>query len=257
MTKIVPQLHEILAVESDAEKTASENLSAIKDQFTSKGHLFVGVEKRLEMYDEKDKYMEKGFKEKQEVTLTVTDVLNDVSSHLIRHIDILAQKERTNQNAREDVTLPNGKTIIKDIPATMLLGLERWIKRWKTLYLAIPTRQSGLQWNPDKSIGKNIFMLAEPEKKHKTKNRTFHKVVYEATKEHAAQIHEWTEDVPVGQYITNHWSGMISQAQKTDLIERIDMLLSAVKKARMRANTQEVAKIEIGKKLINFIHEDI
>ena len=53
--------------------------------------------------------------------------------------------------------------------------------------------------------------------------------------------------------ITTTWSGMISSAQKSAILGRMDKLIRATKKARQRANTQEVVKVTISKKLIDFL----
>ena len=47
---------------------------------------------------------------------------------------------------------------------------------------------------------------------------------------------------------------MITPTRKAELIERVDNLLRAVKKARQRANSTEVKDIHIGKVLMGYIN---
>ena len=78
--------------------------------------------------------------------------------------------------------------------------------------------------------------------------------MYDATKEHPAQVESITTDVAIGKITVNNWSGMLSPAQKSILLGKIDTLIRAVKKARQRANTTEVVKVNIGDKLFDFIN---
>ncbi len=80
-------------------------------------------------------------------------------------------------------------------------------------------------------------------------------MLYEATKEHPAQVKEIVEDLPIGAILEQEWSSLITPATKADLIDRCDILLRAVKKARARANEldTDVATNKIGKKLLEFI----
>ena len=79
-------------------------------------------------------------------------------------------------------------------------------------------------------------------------------VLYEATKEHPAQIDKWTEDVKVGRYLVHTNSGMITPATKAEILGRLDKLAQAAKQARMRANTAEVVQWKVGKTLMDFIN---
>jgi hypothetical protein len=80
-----------------------------------------------------------------------------------------------------------------------------------------------------------------------------HKVLYDATEEHPAQLETWSEDIPIGKFTETLWSGMLSPAEKSAKLGRIDKLLRAVKKARQRANAVDVVDVTIGKELFNYI----
>ena len=47
---------------------------------------------------------------------------------------------------------------------------------------------------------------------------------------------------------------MISPAEKSAILGRLDKLTRAVKKARQKANTAEVTKVTIGEELFKYIH---
>ncbi|YAG12836.1 hypothetical protein NSTC745_02147 [Nostoc sp. DSM 114161] len=67
-------------------------------------------------------------------------------------------------------------------------------------------------------------------------------VLYEATKEHPAQVKESSEDVPEGTWRTVKFSGAISQARQNELLRRVDKLMQEVIFAREQANSLEVTQ---------------
>lgn len=244
------KLHEILAVESDLQNTAFKIMDEAKKTFSGRPAHFFGYHKKLDNYDESAPETPE---EHQAMVTTVQDKLDYMKEHVTRYFDVVAQKDVTNQKACADVIV-DGDTLLEKVPATFLLGMETKLKKLRDVYDAIPTLPPGVIWEADISQGPNIFRTKYPEKKFKTAKTFQHKVLYDATDKHPAQIERWEEDVPVGMYITERWSGMISPAQKSVLLGRIDKLLRAVKKARMRANTEEVEDLNVGDKIFGYIH---
>jgi hypothetical protein len=170
----------------------------------------------------------------------------------VKYLDAVLQKESTNQSAKADLIV-DGKTIAKDIPATFLLGLETKIKMWKQMLEAVPTLQPGLAWAHDEVLGRHVYATKNPEELAKTKKTLRYQIMVPATDKHPAQVEKWNEDVPVGKYIIRKWCGMLSPAEKSDLLARLDKLSHGVKQARQRANCQEVVPINIGQSLIDFL----
>jgi len=173
--------------------------------------------------------------------------------HIVRYLDAVLQKERTNQEARSDLVV-DGTVIAKDVPATFLLGLETKLKTVRSVYETIPTLQPGIKWERDDTQGKDVYRRAHPEEKFRTKKNMKNHVVAEATKEHPAQVQVYNEDEKVARIVTDTWCGMVSPAEKSALLGRIDKLIRAVKKARQKANTTEVIKTTIGKELFTYIN---
>ncbi|MGK0291190.1 MAG: hypothetical protein ACI86H_002657 [bacterium] len=127
--------------------------------------------------------------------------MSDVFEHIVHYLDVVLQKERTNQEARADIIV-DGVTLAKEVPATFLLGLETKIRQWKTLLEEIPTPAQGIAWEKDETRGDGIYKMAHPEKKFRTGKTYKSKVLYEATEKHPAQIKEWEEAENIGMYIT-------------------------------------------------------
>ena len=79
-------------------------------------------------------------------------------------------------------------------------------------------------------------------------------IKYEATKEHPAQTELIDKDVQIGTIEEQEWSGLFTPAQKSELLNRVEMVSRAVRRARSRANEAEVNKsAKIGSKLLGFI----
>jgi len=69
-------------------------------------------------------------------------------------------------------------------------------------------------------------------------------------------VHDLVVAIPT---LDQEWSSLITPALKSELLERCDILLRAIKKARSKANEQEleVSKHKIGKKLLEFIFQPL
>jgi hypothetical protein len=171
----------------------------------------------------------------------------------VKYFDCLLQKEATNQTAVADLVV-DGVVLAQKLPATLLLGWETRIKQIRELYEAIPTLQPGVAWEEDKNQRPGVFRAQNVEKAHKTEQRIQHKILVAADDHHPAQVEKWSEQVPVGIFTQERWSGMVSPAKKAELLEKIDTLLVAVKKARQRANQAEVVQGTVTQKLYEFIH---
>lgn len=245
------KLHQLIAVEPELENSYKAILKETQTVFEKKPQLFFGWLKTYTAFDAEDvtNYTD----ERQELVTTVRRRLQYQKISAASYFDCLLQKEVTNQSAVADLTV-NGILIDTGLPATFLLGLEKRIVALRTLYQTIPTLPQGIAWKIDDIQGQDIYKAEYPERKFKTQ-RTFNsKVLYEATKEHPAQIEKWDETINVGEYSIDKWCGMISSADKADILARIDMLLIAVKKARQKANECKVVDRKIGDKLMNFIN---
>jgi len=83
--------------------------------------------------------------EQKEMTTTVHDKLEYMFGSVAEWLDAVLQKERTNQEARADIILPDGSALATDIPATFLLGMESKLKELREVFLATPTLQPGIR----------------------------------------------------------------------------------------------------------------
>ena len=242
-------LHELLAVEGDLDGAQKKILEETRTTFTKKSDHFMGQHRKLEMFIEDGIDYPEEFKK---IDTTVQQKLDHMKKTEIRYFDAILQKEATNQVAMADLIV-DGVTIGSGLPATFLLGMETRLKHLRAAYEVIPTLQPGISWVKDESQGPNIYKTEKPAEKLKTETVIEPVVLYEATKEHPAQVKESSKVNTVGKYVLTSWSGMITPAEKSVLLGKLDKLIRAFKQARQRANMTEVVRKSIGKELFAFI----
>lgn len=245
------KLHEILAVEGDLDGTAKLVMDEAVATFSKKPDHFVRLERTQEMFDE-DRQRENTSESKEMVT-TVADKLDYLRKPIGKWWDNFVKKEATNQVAKADVVI-DGQTLLTGLPATALLGLETKLKRLRAVYETIPTLQPGRNWEHDPDQGPHIYRARDDEIRSKTEKQLRFTVMVPATEQHPAQVEKTYVDAPIGTITVRAWSGMISPAEKSEFLERIDNLIRAVKKARQRANTTEAVSVKVADQLFNYIH---
>ena len=249
MSKAKTELHQILAVEGDLQGKSQLILQETFKTFNEKQNLFYGFLKKYEPYDE----MGQGLpEESKELDDTVPSKLDYAVKNFTKYLDCIATKEATNAVATAPLII-NGEVIHEALPATLLLALENKMKGIRPILESLPTLTKGVEWKEDTNKGKNIYITTKETRTQRTVKEPKFRVLYEATKEHPAQIEKWMESVAVGEFVLQQWSGNITSAEKARIIERFDEVLRAVKKARMKANSTEIVDTKIAKKLFDYV----
>lgn len=248
------KLHEILAVEPERERTAKKIIDEATKTFSDKPNMFIGAHKTWQMFEDAAQHQAPA-DEHQALATTVPDKLDWVQKNVSRYFDTNLQKECANQKAKADLIV-NGVTIATDLPATFLLGMETKLNRLRPVYEAIPVLPPSMDWEDAPELGEHVRKAVHPEEKFKSAKTFQHKVLYDATPEHPAQIERWEETVNVGKSVRETWSGMLTTHEKAMLLSRLETLQQAVKSARQRANSVEVVDRKVARDLFSFIHGD-
>lgn len=252
----MPKLHEVLAVESGLQTAAKKINEETVRTFDKKDEHFVETTRSVAHFADEDTKLDTA--ETKAMVTTVFDKLLYTAGSNIRALDAYLQKEATNQKASADLIVGD-QTLDTAVPATVLLGLETKLAELRAVYEKIPTLAPGPTWlaDLDRRAGGGVYRSQNPDVTFRTRKTIKPVILAQPTEHHPAQVQAISEDVPVAKITTQHWSGMITSAQKSDLLGRIDRLLRAVKRARQRANSTEVEKRQIGKTLFDFIHAGI
>lgn len=248
------RLHEILAVCGDLITTAKKVNDEGVATFSKKPELFLGSVTEVVHRSEEDRGLDTT--EQKAIVTTVFEKLKYLMRANVRALDAVFQKEIGNTKAHADIVIDDA-VIAKDVPATVLLGLEAKLAELRAVYAAIPTLAPGPTWVLDAAERVGVYKSKYPDTRFRTKKTMRAFELSPATQYHPAQVQAITEDTPIAQITVQTWSGMISSAQKSDLLERIDRLVRAVKRARQRANMQEIEQRKIGEALITYVHAGI
>ncbi len=245
------KLHELLAVENNLETQANKCRTDLINTFEKKRHLF---EEKRTVFTPSAEGAPQQVEAQSDLQTSVTKELLWIQGHMAKALDASYQVAEANTRAIADVILDDGNTVlIKEVPATALLELEKRCVEVHQLIAAIPTLDPAKAFRPDDQRGKGVFK-ARDITKTRTQKQTKVIIKYEATKEHPAQTELLNVDVPIGKLEEQEWSSLITPSQKAELMDRIEELTRAVRRARSRANEIEVDQQKrIGHQLLNFV----
>lgn len=234
----MPKLHELLAVEGQLKGQAQATRTELRATFEKKRHLF---EEKVVTFTGNDEGAQPVREQQSDLQSKVRDELKWIADIWKGAIDVSLQVADANTRAVADVELDDGTILLRGVPATGLLELEKRAAEVKELLLAVPTLDPAKGFQPDGARGAHVYK-ARDVRKQRTKKSARVVVLHPPTKEHPAQTQLVNEDVPVGVVLEQEWSALVTPAEKGELIERAEAFARAVKKARMRANDIDTPK---------------
>jgi hypothetical protein len=222
-----------------------EALTAAYHQI-QKPDLMTGISRS---YKPKDEVGETLPSEAKHVQVKVQDLVQQVNQSLVEMFDIVATQDQANCQAKASIQV-DGRVLLKEIPVTTLLFLEKQLIDLHTFVDKFPVLDAGERWSFDSA---QDCYASEPFLSLRTKKAPKTHVKYEATKEHPAQVEMYMEDMTVGTWTTVKYSGAIPAAERNAMLDRIRKLQDAVKVAREEANGMEVTKQKMGDAMLNYV----
>lgn len=249
------KLHELLAVHGNLTGQANKKRTELEVTFKNKRHLFEETRKTFTSNDELEKPQ---VEEQKDIQSTVISQIEWIKPSLAKALDVAYQVDIANTEAKADVVTEDGDILLKDVPATTLLQLEKRVAEWKNLIDAIPTLDPAKSFQPDDARGHGYYK-ARDVTKPRTKKVPEVITLAQPTKEHPAQVQLIQIDKPIGTILEQEWSSLITPATKADLLDRVETLLRAVSKARAKANEHpiDVANKKIGAELLDFVFQPL
>ncbi len=239
------KLHQVIAVEKGIKNRVHTLVSGLYKSIQKPG-LFNGFAKTFEKTDDDGVDLPN---DKNLVQLNAEQVLYEISEAMTEHFDVVAAKDNANCAAKADVVV-GGNTILKDVPATHLLFLEKQITDMNTAIEHIPVLDPAHDWTEDPAT--SLFKSAA-QRTTSTKKVQKPIVLYDATPEHPAQTQLITEDQVVGHWITVKHSGALTAARKKELQKRGQALLKAIKFAREEANSVDAPEKSVGDAVFGYL----
>ncbi len=245
------QLHQVLAVEGSLGDEANKALAETKVTL-SKPENFIGGVKILEMF--KDDRQKENSTEHRTVAHKARAVIDGMLVRVGNYWDAVFQKETANQSARADIILSNGVVLITNVPATFLLGLETKLKALKDVLATTPVLAPTTQWETSPAMEAGVWQSKGRKETFKTEKSYKVQILAPATDKHPAQVDKIPVDEVIGKYLETQFSGAITPDAKAGMMARLDDLIVSVRKARARANEQEVSPYNgIGKVLLDYV----
>ena len=239
------KLNQIIAV-ANGKKTHAESVVTKAYHTLQKGELFNGESRTYQSRsDDGDKLPS----EMKRIQANANELVKDVSETLTTMYDIVATQDWTNRFAKADIMV-EGQKVVEDVPPTTMLFLEKQLENLATFISALPTLDPSEEWRFDEN--RNCFVSA-PAQKVRTKKVPRSVVVVEPTEHHRAEIRDYTEDVPEGDWTILKFSSAIPAKRKEEDLERVRKLRDAVKAAREEANLAEVEDRKIGESIFKYI----
>jgi hypothetical protein len=245
------KLHEALAVDGNLKWQADKVRTEQANAFEKKRHLYA---KKIVTFKSNAEGGQTVTEEQSDLQSTIRTDLTWLKGLLSPSLDVQFQIAKANTLAKSDVIL-DGQTapLLKDVPATALLELEKRVTEIHTLVQHIPTLDPAKGFTPDPDQGKGVYKAREVVK-DRTKKIQRPLTLAKATDKHPEQVQLITEDVVVGQIHEQEWSGLLTTAEKADMLERAEALKRAIKTARARANDQPVdTAVKVGDTLLSYV----
>lgn len=239
------KLSQVLAIEKTA-KNRGETAFTKAYHALEKKEPLSGISRVYKPIDEDGETLPE---EHTKVQTKVQDQVDLVRRELGNLLNIVAQKDSANCDAKADIVVDNN-VIASSVPVTFLLALEKKLVDLWTFVSKIPLLDPGVDWEYDSVTG--VFK-SETLKTNRTKKIPRVLTKAPATDKHQADTEVWHEDVQAGIWDTVRFSGAATSDYVNSLKDKVEALQKAVKIAREEANMTEAPQQSVGTDLMEFI----
>lgn len=245
---LMAKLNQIVALVA-GKKTRQEKALGDLNKTLQKTDLFNGIQRVYSPIEEGGETLPS---EVRRVQQSVEDVLDSACAIWTDVMDTVATQEASNCTAEADVFV-DGALVLKNVPVTVLLYIEKQLNDMNTLVGNIPVLDPSVSWMLDANTSQ--FVAIAPST-HRTKKVNKPIVLYPATPEHPAQTQLVVEDVLAGHWATTLTSTAMTSVRKQELLGRISRLIDAVRTAREQANSQEAVETKIAQPLLDYVFKE-
>ena len=241
-----PKLNQVVALEKGAKSEYHSQVTKAHRK-SSQRALFEWFSKT---YQPKDEDGDRFPDESHRVQARVNDSIEEVREVAIQLLDNVATKDCGNTEAKADLKLPDGTTLLHQLPTPFLLFLEKFLGDLATFVASFPELDESFDWEEDEAAGLHRTQPIETQKMKKMEEAL---ILHPPTSEHPAQTKAITRDVVIGYWTTTKLSGAMKRSKKMEILGKVKDLLRAAKVAREQANMTEVARVETGEAIFNHI----
>lgn len=239
------RLNQVLAVEAGLKSRWEQEQTAAYHTL-QKSALFDGMTRTYKPLSESAERLPTEHKKVQQ---EATTMLKNAFTRLEELFDTVATKDFANCNAKADVIV-DGYALLKDVPATYLLFLEKKLIDVRTMIEKLPTLDPAENWVKDANDG---FYKTERVETSRTAKIAEPLLLAPATKEHPAQTQVVNVDRIIGYYEVVKLSGAYPVTDQQKLLLRVEKLQAAVKRAREAANVVVAPQQTLGFSIFNWL----
>lgn len=245
MTDDTVTLNKIVAVEKGVKTRTDGEIAAVYHR-AKQAPQFLGIARS---YKPKDDDGDALPSENQVVAYKPQELIDMFVGAQVTFANVIATKDWGNTTAKADVVV--GDTVlIKDVPVTYLLFLEKKLTDVKTFINNLPVLPAGENWTLDEQNG---VWASEPAGTVRTRKIPDVQVLYPATDKHPAQVKAFDRDEVVGYWTTTKYSSALPATRVQELLDRVTTVLEAVKFAREQANMAEVTQMHVADDVLGYI----
>jgi hypothetical protein len=245
----MPKLNQILATEKAIKTSSHEQLTSLY-QTLQKEPLLNGISRTYQPLEEDG---EKLPSESTLVQVRVQQALSSLADIMSPLYNLTLGRDLANTKALADVVV-DGKVLLKGVPATFLLWLEKQLTDLHTLVSKLPTLSQAETWEYDPAQDSHKTPVVQTSRSKKVPHPL---VKAEATDKHPAQVEIVHTDEVVGYWSTVKFSGAITRQKAQELRTRVEKLQVAAKYAREQANLVDVPPAEAAGPVFGFLFSNL
>ena len=243
-------LHQLIAVQRGVDDEVAKTLGSVRHLLAVEGDQDpkTGLSR---VYQAKEEGGDELPAQSRRVQITAAELTGRAVTALDRLFNLKFTREEGNCNARADVIV-DGVTLLTGVPVGYLMFLEAQVDQIVGMIDQIPTLNPADEWTDTAPGLREGVWASAPRKTAVTKRMPQVQVMYDATKEHPAQVRPYETEVTVGWWTTVKYSGQMDPKVQQDMRARAIKVKDAVRKAREQANRLEVTDRQ-ATPLLNYI----
>lgn len=238
MRSMPTYLHQLIAVQRGVDEETAKTLGAVKHLLTVGGDQdpLTGLDREYRPKEDGGEILPA---QSRRVQITASELIDRVNKALVKMFDVKFQREEGNCDARADVVV-DGTTLLTGVPVGYLMFLEAQVGQIIGLIDQIPTLNPADEWDNTAPGLRDGVWQSTPRQTAVSRRVPQVQVLYDATKDHPAQVRPYETETTVGWWTTTKYSGQLDAKTQQDMRARAVKAQEAVRKAREQANRLEV-----------------
>lgn len=208
--------------------------------------LFAGLTRS---YAPKDEEGDKLPAEYTKVQKDVSEVLQSIAAASTKMLDVLYTVDEGNTVARGEVIVDGHKLF--EAPTPFLLALQKELTHFRTIVSKVPVLDPATRWEEDQT-GEARYRSV-PEQTTRSRKVLKNHVKAKATDRHPEQVETFTVDEIVGTWTLTKFSSAWSAKERDAMLQRVNELIDAVRKAVEQANATPVKQKQIGESIYAYL----